>query len=274
MNIVVNKGTCNRCGLCGKTCNWIEFDDEGYPRVKNEIACIDCGHCVAVCPVNALSNQRMDGNQFKTVVDPGISIEAFTHLTRNRRSTRNFKKRGVERQHLDQLLHCVRYIPTGSNKQGLEYHVVEDPRVLEEIEQFMADKFEFTYKMANIFRFMASKEDRIRLQLQINAWKERGDTYLRGAPCLLVIHTPKKYFGISAWDAGIASHNIDLAAQTLGMGTLLNGFFVSICRYFKKLKKIAGLPVSTNVFAAMLLGYPDITYKRTVARKQLKITYL
>jgi nitroreductase len=228
---------------------------------------------VAICPAVAISNTRMDASGFNDMADPGITIDNFTSLTRNRRSIRRFKAEPVKKEHLDALLGCVRYIPTGSNKQGLEYHVVTDPRVLQNIKEFMAGKFKLTNKLAKMFRVFVSKAERVRLQQLVDTWNSGADTFLRNAPCLLVIHSPRNYFGITSWDAGIASHNIDLAAQTLGVATLLNGFYVTTCRIFKKLKTISGLPKSTHVLAAMLLGYPDVKYRRTVDRRPLKITY-
>lgn len=210
---------------------------------------------------------------FHEMVDPGISIEAFTHLTRNRRSIRTYSNAPLKQEDLDGMLDCVRYIPTGSNKQGLEYLVITDKAVLQEIKTFMAKKFELTYTFSRIFRFAASKQDRLRLKQQVDLWRSGQDNYLRDAPCLLVIFSKDKYFGVPAWDAGIASHNIDLAAQTLGLGTILNGFFVVISKVFKKLKAIAGVPRGATVLAAMTLGYPAIKYRRTVHRKPSRVTY-
>ncbi len=257
-----------------KMCKWLAPDGDGFPYNTSERGCIDCGHCVALCPTAAITNTRMDASGFVDVIEPNITIDAFTNLTRNRRSIRRYKADALKKEHLDKLLNCVRYIPTGSNKQGLEYHVITDPRTLQDIKTFMSRKFKTTAKLANMFSAFVAKEDRIRLQQQVDIWNSGEDVFLRDAPCLLVIHSPENYFGITSWDAGIASHNIDLAAQTLGVATMLNGFYVTVCRVFKKLKAISGLPKKTNVLAAMLLGYPDIKYKRAVYRKPLNITYL
>ena len=273
--IKVDKDLCTRCGLCRKSCGskWIWMNDDGYPVMDMDEGCIDCGHCVAVCPTGAISNIRMDDGDFKDMVDPGITIDAFTHLTRNRRSIRDYLAKPVKQEHVDKLLNCVRYIPTGSNLQSLEYLVITNENTLQDIKEYMAKKFELTYKIARIFRFAASKQERLRLKQQVNLWRSGNDNYLRNAPCLLVIYSKKNYFGIPAWDAGIASHNIDLAAQTLGLGTMLNGFFVVTCKVFKGLKRIAGVPKNATVLAAMTLGYPDISYKRTVHRKPLNVAY-
>ena len=273
MNIHVDRGSCTRCKTCLKVCKWLVLDADGFPSNSSELGCIDCGHCVAICPNNAITNTRMDRAGFVDMVDPGITFDAFLNLTRNRRSIRRYKAESVQQVHIDKILDCVRYIPTGSNKQGLEYHVVTDPEVLQDIKEFMARKFKLASNAAKVLKLFVSKVDRMRLQQQVDIWNSGEDSLLRGAPCLLVIHAPVNYFGITTWDAGIASHNIDLAAQALGVATLLNGFYVTVCRLFKKLKVITGLPKKTHVLAAIVLGYPDIKFKRTVYRKPLKITF-
>ena len=265
---------CTKCRLCILACgsDLIENNDENKPFLKYPNNCIDCGHCVAVCPENVITHARLDKNDFKDLVDPKISYEQFINLVRNRRSMRHFKKKQLSPDHIEQLLKSVRYIPTGSNEQRLRYLFITNPKTLQNIKEAMAKKFKSMDKFMNFFfiKPFISKNDRESFGRQVELWKNGEDPFLRNAPCLLLIYSDKKYFGITAWDAGIASYNIDLTAQTLGIGTLHNGFHVSICKFFKSVKKISQIPKGHKIFITMCLGYPNLTYKRTINRRELK----
>ena len=63
--IQVDKGKCKRDGICAAVCpgELIRFDGENFPveEAGAERGCIACGHCVAACPTEALSNARVTG---------------------------------------------------------------------------------------------------------------------------------------------------------------------------------------------------------------------
>ena len=69
--------------------------------------------------------------------------------------------------------------------------------------------------------------------------------------------------------SGIASYNINLAAQTLNIGTMMNGFFVIAANWFNSIKKAAHIPRKAKILASICLGYPAIKYRKTVARREL-----
>lgn len=265
---------CTKCGLCVKVCgsHAIDLDEKGFPHEDLPIICNDCGHCMAVCPTGAVLNTRLDKNQIREMIDPKITFDQFFNLVRNRRSIRIFKKEPITKEHMDKIMECVRYIPTGSNKQALKYLFITDPTILQEIKKKMAKGFALTSGLANsIGRLFVKKEDRQSLKRHMKRWKEGYDPFLRDAPCLLIIYTNLKYFGIPAWDAGIASYNINLACETLGIGVLMNGFHVVTSKILKSLKKISLIPKKHYIVASMCLGYPAIKYKNTVSRNPLKI---
>jgi len=108
----------------------------------------------------------------------------------------------------------------------------------------------------------------------VDLYAKGYDTFLRGAPCLLVIYTEDKYFRITQWDAGIASNTIDLTSQTMGIGTLMNGYFVILSNRFRSIRKLIHLSNKQTVLTAVCLGYPDIKYRKTVYRRPLDVTFL
>ena len=273
-----NYEICTRCGLCCKVCGSkrIGIGEDNKPYKIINTGCNDCGHCVAVCPQNAVQNPRMNLKDFIEIVDPEITIEQFTHLVRNRRSIRNYRKEPLKKEHIDKLLGVVNYIPTGSNKQSLKYKFISDPELLLKIKTLMASKIRTVSTLINSFpvKYFVPEKSRRSLKRRIEQWDIGDDTFLRDAPCLLIIYSEDKYFNIPQWDAGIASNTIDLAAQTIGVATLMNGYFAVLAERYKSIKKLVQIPQKQKILAAICLGYPDIRYKKTIYRRPLDVTIM
>ncbi len=53
---IINKDTCNLCGICCDICpqDVFAFDNQDPPRVKYPDECWYCGACVIDCPVDAI----------------------------------------------------------------------------------------------------------------------------------------------------------------------------------------------------------------------------
>ena len=216
-------------------------------------------------------------SKYTDIVEPGITFEQFSHLVRNRRSIRNYRKEPLKQEHIDKLMDVARYIPTGSNKQALKYKFITDSDLLPKIATAMASKMRIALRLSESFPvklFMKKKTKSSAGRLVDLFYNEGVDTFLRGAPCLLVIYTEEKYFRIPQWDAGIASTTIDLAAQTLGIGTLMNGYFVELANRFRSIRKLAQLSSKQSVLTAICLGYPAVRYRKTVYRRPPEIKIL
>ncbi|NLN30675.1 MAG: 4Fe-4S dicluster domain-containing protein [Bacteroidales bacterium] len=279
MNIRIDYELCTRCDLCSRVCGSrrIIIAEDKKPVKLVEAGCNDCGHCIAICPVNAIVNTRVDMNAYTAVTDPDISYEQFSNLVKNRRSIRNYRKTPLKQEHIDKLMEVARYIPSGSNKQLLKYKFITDEKILLEIKTEMASKMRMVLKLSTSFpvRYFVKDRSKSSASRLVKLFFEDGvDTFLRSAPCLLIIYTEEKYFRIPQWDAGIAANTIDLAAGTLGVGTLMNGYFVELANRIKSLRKLARLSSKDQILTAVCLGYPAVKYKKTVYRRPLNISNL
>ncbi len=272
---------CNQCGDCSRACSLrvIEMIDNS-PVESPRVICNLCGHCVAICPVDAITINGMDMTNFHAMHDPGIKFSQLFQLVRNRKSIRNFLPKPIAPEELDALLDSVRYIPTGANRQRLKYLVITDPDRLTTVARVIAKKFKLLRKLARIplIKPIVPKDEFLSLLRLVEHWDawEGGEPgivepFLREAPCLIIIHTEKKHM-LTLWEGGIASYNLILAAESLGLGMQLSGYTALTASIFKSIKKVAGVPKKDKIVAALILGYPNIEYRKTIDRHPLKIT--
>ena len=69
----INQEKCKRDGICAKDCPaqvivWKNKDDFPMPAKDAEEFCINCGHCVAVCPYEACRLQRTGNRSVSRVI--------------------------------------------------------------------------------------------------------------------------------------------------------------------------------------------------------------
>ena len=95
MNFKVNEDKCTHCGLCSSDCPVLIIDNKTeFPTIKEgkEENCLKCQHCLAVCPVGAISiwgKEPENSISAKSVIPQSIELE---NLMQTRRSIRKFKK--------------------------------------------------------------------------------------------------------------------------------------------------------------------------------------
>jgi NAD-dependent dihydropyrimidine dehydrogenase PreA subunit len=124
--IIVDTNLCKGDGVCVAVCpaRVLALNEEGFPEELPDTRCILCGHCVAVCPNDALTHTGLPQEAFlpasKNLPDPAM-IDGFLN---SRRSVREFKDQPVARETLDALLDVARRAPTASNSQKLHWIVV------------------------------------------------------------------------------------------------------------------------------------------------------
>ena len=126
----VDKDKCKADGICVDECvmRIIKISEETNISVPIENAdkyCINCGHCVAVCPHGALSLQTMTPEQCMPI-DESLSItkEQAEQFLRTRRSIRTYQDKPVDRILLEKIIDIACSAATGLNMQLVKWMVI------------------------------------------------------------------------------------------------------------------------------------------------------
>lgn len=244
--------------------------------LQNPELCIRCGHCVAVCPVNAITHGDF----------PAGSVHAFNHalrpapeqvleLIRTRRSNRAFSGAEVPETALAQIIEAAHRAPTASNAQQVAIVQVHDPAVIRDlsritVETFLgvAAKLEFPLVKAFVKPFMPGLYKLFPKMRMLAAEMEKGqDFILRNAKDVLFFYTPTSCrFGCQ--DANLAYQNASLMAESLDVAHFYTGF---VCAAFKQNPKpfLKRLGIEGRIQAGMALGMPDFRFERYIDRQPL-----
>lgn len=259
--ININFDKCIKCKTCISDCfpENISFEDN---KIKIKGPCMMCGHCVAICPTHAITFEGHDETAELDNLDFKIDSDKFLNFVKARRSIRHFKKDKIEKETIEKLLEVGRYSPTGANVQDVTYYIIQD-----ELNEFKEPIWEGLKNFTNSdINNLTLKRYRDRF---INMYETRhlSDKLFFDAPMLLVITSSTKINGI------LAADKIELMANMMGLGVLFSGFIDMAINHNEELIKKFKLKRNT-ICACLLIGYPNIKFKRTAPRKEVKIEWL
>lgn len=259
--IEIDNSICTRCGACAKICEFhdIEMTEQG-PATGKTGACCDCGHCLAACPVNAVSmpgyekSQILEYDPDKCSIDP----DHFLNFIKSRRSTRRFKPDPVPDDRIAELLEAGRYCPTSCNCQDVEYVVVrrEKDKILEMLWEGL-----YSY---------AVQTENVNLQARYEAWGKsarEADTLTYGCSHIVFLLSGRQLNG------GIAACAVEFMANSMGLGALYCGYAERAVASSPKLREWLGLTPERQLTAVLCIGYPDISWRRSAPRKEISVKW-
>lgn len=251
--IEIDKKKCIQCGLCIKDCltSCIKPDEENYPRIVYPERCLKCQHCLCICPKGALSFSGKNPNN-----SDDVNYDDILSLIKSRRSVRQFKNEEITQEAFEKLKSMLPYIPTGCNSHALHFSFVEKREVMDILRQKVNKKL--LKAISNpIFSTVGKKFAHYKEAL------EKGeDIVFRGAPHFVVVSSPITA-PCAPQDPIIALSYLELYAQHLGLGTCWCGYGEICVKIFPELCEILEIPRGYIPIYTMLLGIPDVQYKRT-----------
>ena len=270
---VIDKSKCIKCGRCINTCSGmvIEFGKDGYPQMKSFErfgwrGCWRCQHCLAVCPVGAISifGKKPEDSMPTPPVEMGTYME---QLVTNRRSCRRFLDKDVDPNVVTGILKAMEAAPTGGNCQSVEYTVIDDKARVHEIWEKAyakmdadAKKHIYTHSFSDFYyNKMKQSEKTVR----------KDDLLFCGAPHLFIAHD--KCTGPWAEDnkvnCHIATAYFELLCNAHGLGTTIMSYPADVLNELApEARAMLGIPKDHYTGLIVGFGYPEIPYARGVQK--------
>lgn len=268
----IDEKKCKRDGICAGACplGLIRMpEDGGVPQSIKGAGrlCINCGHCLAVCPHGALSLSAMTREACPPARrDLLPDLEQLAQLVRSRRSIRLYRKKTVAREALAGLIDLASHAPTARNSQQLGWLVVHDPL---EVQRLAGLAIDWMRHLVATGSPLATGYGMARM---IKAWEDGQDPVLRGAPALLLVHAPNDY-RVGRVDATIALTTLELAAFTSGLGTCWAGLLDTAATNWPPLQEALACGAGRGVCGAMMIGYPKYRYQRLPTRLAPRVVW-
>lgn len=252
--IEVNKDLCIGCSLCKNDCpvNNITIKDK-KSVIKNQ-DCIKCGHCAAICPTGAITLTGFDEEPIEYSKQPTLNPDELLMAIKSRRTIRKFKNKKVSEEIIKQIIEAGRFTPSAKNTQDVSYIVLDNNK-----DKYEKTAVKFFRKIKPIISlFMKSAKE-----VEID-----DDFFCKKAPIAIMVVTKDKISG------SLAASNMALMAESFGLGVLYSGFFTVVANRSSKLKKELNLKHNDNVVTTLVIGYPDVKYRRSAQKETANVRYL
>jgi len=327
--LVVDEEACDGCGRCEKVCPVQLLAVNGTKAGSNErydtFRCLTCENCAAVCPNDAITIEKdyrvpkgfwknvpffnggktppaplgkSRGDNFDDYKDELTETEKVIY---RRRSNRLYKKKQVEPELIKRVIEAGRFAPSAGNNQPWKFIVVQNPNMLDELNQNSKKKLMFFSKLTMPREWIhkktpgdktASLEWWQKLLLWSLVWFVGGDADQRAhgglnaptsdpdfhtffkAPTMILILADKRAIGGTELDLGICAQNVVLAAHSLGLGTCYMDLITKSISFNKKLKKRLGIKYPFKIITCLAVGYPQGKIDGIVRREQPRIEWI
>ena len=292
---VIDAEKCNGCELCVKVCpsGTISMQD-GKAWVTGDRS-LQCGHCMAVCPVDAVRVGAIDPHSLtfdnfdlkhRWLPHGDFDTDHLVQLMASRRSCRNYTDQLVDRSILTDLVKIGTTAPSSTNCQKWTFTVLPDRSAVNEFGQRFGLFFKKLNRLAEkrlICKALKligkpALEDYYRefypsVKEGLKAYELHGrDLLFHGAPAVIVVATRPGGSGRME-DALLATQNILLAAHSMGLGTCLIGFAVEAMKYDTSIQQFITIPAEETVCSVIAIGYPDEKYESLTGRKKVVMRY-
>ena len=286
----IDQNKCIGCELCVQVCPSQTISMQGDKAAVTGDQSLNCGHCAAACPVDAIRVNGIDGDslKFNTFIleNKWLPFGAFdpaelVRLMASRRSCRNFDDRTVDRGTLADLVKIGTTAPSGSNCQDWTFTVLPTRAAVMQFGDAILEFFKRINRLAEkrllcrLHKILGKpqldnyyREHYPSVRDGITDWEQHGrDRLFHGATAVILVGA-KPGGSCPREDALLAAQNILLAAHAMKLGTCLIGYAVEALRNGPIIKKALGIPPEESVYAVIALGYPAEAYRKLPGRKK------
>ncbi len=285
--ITIVQDTCNKCGLCSKTCPIRVFDykKEEIPDIQNNDECVLCGQCLCACPTNSINHSGFDKSNFKATNNKQtLNADFAFDLLSQRRSLRNYKKEVPTINLLTKVVEIAGYAPSSPHHRVgwiRNATIVVGQENMKIVAEMTSEYMEKMIKILGgwFMKWAAKYDERAKAALGIvpsfkeglSEYKKGNDMITYNAPAAIFLHAPIKS-STPQIDCDAACLQIQLYAEANGLGTCWNGLIQGAAsgdhlKGFKKLEKFLKIPEGHKCYAAMTIGFPSVKLHSIPERK-------
>ena len=264
MEIQIDSALCVGCGRCVKDClpQALRLKDRKAHFLPDH-NCMECGHCIAICPRGAVSVPDPEMREVVPIADlpHTLSADAFSGHMRARRSVRAFDPSPLPEEQVQILLDTGRFSPTGGNRQNVRYNVLRSrlpvfrEMVLGELEKMWAEGADASW-------YPALWHD-----MYLSYQKDGKDRLFFDAGTVIAVSSDVPQA------ASIASAHMETMANALGLGVLYSGFTVRAVAHSEELQQFLKLKENYSVWTVLVIGKPRVSYLRTVPRRKADVIW-
>ncbi len=284
--IKMNRDACSDCLECRTVCPNYVFGvisksggaQELYIRYPEQ--CCACGHCIAVCPSDALLHPELPRDQFVPLASPDIGPQAMQTLLFSRRSIRHYRPDPVPDDMVETLLLAATHAGTSSNGQTEGFVVVRDRDFLRKLELLVVDvlwRAGFRHLggdgiVSRLLKWKYGPELLGQYRPYHGILKHRRENgelegvIFRNAPLVIVAHGLRANL-LAGTNCALALRNIELLALTMGLGTCWVGFLVAAAARSRKIGDYIGMEPDRRILGALMVGHPDEQFQYMLPRK-------
>ena len=258
----VDREKCTGCGLCLNVCpgNMVGGDvlrmEDGHPVMVDQEkfgwqGCWQCQHCMAVCPVGAVSVLGVSPDEVSAKPDASVR-EELPRLMTYRRTCRDFRKEDVDEATIDEIMSAVSAVPTGGNNNRLEFSVVYSREAMRKVYSAVFEKNQ-----------------------QMSFFDVEGDDDLSAlriydAPHLFIAHkAPRDRFRDGDFvEMNIATAYFELLANAYGLGTVISSYSAELLSENSEALALLGIPEDHRFMTVVGFGYPKYQFARGIRKER------
>ncbi len=281
MRFDVDRDKCTLCRACISTCPTDMVREKRGAIKISWVACIDCGHCMAICPEGAISVREPEDAQFLPAPEKTACAEGLLGRLQQRRTVRQFLPKPLSRETIEQLIEAARWVPTAANCQCQELLILTDETARRELLDAVVD-FYRGYAEALVDRDHPERLEQFQsgegamhehILAAVPAFVKNidagRDRLFFGAPAVIVIHAARDEV-LPETACAYASLAISLMAEAMGLGTCITAYASLALEALPELRAQIGIPEGNQVHAVIAAGNPAENFRLIPARRPVR----
>lgn len=270
--IEIDHAKCTKCRKCINECPCDVLSLNGKLTIKNTELCISCGHCAAICSVEAIKcNDKNVQKQFKILPYP-TNLTDDKLLFHKKRSVRLLNDKIIKPEIIRDLIAYGDKAPSSHNFRKRIYLVITNPEEIRKSKIAVIKTYQSILNLLNPitlwFLSIMDKKKYIELVELIKSFKnlisedrKGNDKVFRNSKCIICIAAPTERTH-SKEDCLAAQQYMMLYGKTCA----INSFIVGYAQHaHKTIEKIQKLPKGYSIFAVSAFGYANNDFAKEIA---------